>query len=275
VVAITGSAGKTTVKELLAHVLKGAGAVARNPMNLNNQIGLPLSMLAATGEEKYWVMEAGISLPGDMAELAEILHPDIALVLNVGPAHLSGLGDRGVPYYKAQLLRFLSEGGLGIVSGDYPELVSEARQHCSHLILFTARGRDAPYSGEYLGQDQNGMGRYQLRFEGKSFQVTAPLLGAVGTENVTAVSAVARILGLNEDLIAQGLVTAELPAHRFTRSRVGRWLLVDDSYNSNPLSCASTLKVSSELAAGLPLVLVMGEMGELGNEAEDLHRDLG
>ncbi len=275
VVAITGSAGKTTVKEFLSSVLEQVGAVARNPMNLNNQIGLPLSMLAATGEDKYWVMEVGISLPGDMVELGKILRPDVALVLNVGPAHLSGLGDRGVAYYKAQLLGFLTEGGTGIVSGDYPELVNEARRHYSDLILFTAQGREAPYSGGYLGQDQEGMGRYRLRFGDKNFQVTAPLLGAVGAENVTAVATVAHILGLSEELIASGLAASKLPAQRFSRSRAGKWLLIDDSYNANPLSCARTLHAAAELAAGMPLVLVMGEMGELGEVAGDLHRDLG
>ena len=275
VVAITGSAGKTTVKEMLAKVLEGEGKVARNPMNLNNQIGLPLSMLAATGKEKYWVMEVGISLPEDMVELGKILHPDVALVLNVGPAHLSGLGDRGVAYYKAQLLVFLTEGGKGIVNGDYPELVNEARKHYSDLILFTAQGRDVPYSGGYMGLDQGGMGRYRLRFEDRNFQVTSPLLGAVGTENVTAVATVAHILGVSEDMIAKGLATATLPAQRFCRSKEGKWLVVDDSYNANPLSCERTLHAASELAAGVPLVLVMGEMGELGNVAGELHRDLG
>ena len=275
VVAVTGSAGKTTVKELLAHVLESEGPVARNPMNLNNQIGLPLSMLAATGEEKFWIMEVGISLPEDMAELGKILCPDIALVLNVGPAHLSGLGDRGVAYYKAQLLNFLTEGGTGIVSADYPELVNEARRHYSDLILFTAQGRDVPYSGGYMGQNGEGLGRYRLRFGDRNFQVSAPLLGSVGAENVTAVATVAHILGLSEERISEGLATASLPAQRFRREKAGKWLLVDDSYNANPLSCARSLSAAAELAAGLPLVLVMGEMGELGDVAGDLHRDLG
>ncbi len=275
VVAVTGSAGKTTVKELLSHVLEGVGEVARNPMNLNNQIGLPLSMLAATGEEKYWVMEVGISLPEDMLELGEILCPDIALVLNVGPAHLSGLGDRGVAYYKAQLLIFLTKGGTGLVNADYPELVNEARRHYSDMILFTSQGKDVPYSGGYIGQDHDGLGRYRLRLMGKSFQVSAPLVGEVGAENVTAVASVAHILGLSEEQIATGLAAAKLPAQRFSRSKMGKWLLVDDSYNANPLSCARALSAVAELAAGVPLVLVMGEMAELGDVAGDFHRDLG
>lgn len=275
VVAVTGSAGKTTVKELLSHVLGQVGTVAKNPLNMNNQIGLPLSILAATGEEKYWVMEVGISLPGDMVDLGRILNPDVALVLNVGPAHLSGLGDRGVAYYKAQLLGFLAEGGKGIVNADYPELVHESRRHYTDLVLFTSQGRDVPYSGGYMGREQEGFGRYRLRFNDKILQVVAPMLGAVGAENVTAVAAVAHILGLSDELITQGLATASLPAQRFIQSKVGDWLLVDDSYNANPLSCARSLSAVAELAAGAPLVLVMGEMGELGDVAGEFHRELG
>ena len=97
----------------------------------------------------------------------------------------------------------------------------------------------------------------------------------MGAENVTAVATVAHILGLSEERISEGLATASLPAQRFRREKAGKWLLVDDSYNANPLSCARSLSAAAELAAGLPLVLVMGEMGELGDVAGDLHRDLG
>ncbi|MEI3478140.1 MAG: Mur ligase family protein [Bilophila sp.] len=96
------------------------GATARTRLNLNNQIGLPLSMLAATGEEAFWVMEAGISHAGDMDELGAILEPDVALILNVGPGHAAGLGDRGTAYYKARLLSYLAPGGMAVVSADYP-----------------------------------------------------------------------------------------------------------------------------------------------------------
>ncbi len=276
VVAVTGSAGKTTVKELLSNVLRQVGDVACNPMNFNNQIGLPMSMLSATGKEKFWVMEVGISQPEDMADLGEILHPDIALVINVGPAHLSGLGDKGVAHYKAQLLRFLSPGGKCMVNADYPDLVNEARRNCSDLILFTAQGREVPYSGGYMGQDpDDGLGCYRLRFEDKLLQVKAPLLGEVGAENVIAVAAVAHSLDPDSEQIAAGLASAKLPAQRFSRSKAGAWTVVDDSYNANPLSCERTLSAVAELSAGMPLVLVMGEMGELGEAAGEYHRELG
>ena len=101
------------------------------------------------------------------------------------------------------------------------------------------------------------------------------MLGSVGAENVTAVAVVAHILGLDEARIAERLATSSLPDQRFRREKAGKWLLVDDSYNANPLSCARSLSAAAELAAGLPLVLVMGEMGELGDVVGDMHRNLG
>jgi len=125
VIGLTGTAGKTTVKELLAQVLSRCGLTAKTHMNLNNQIGLPLSMLAATGEEAFWVMEAGISHPNDMDELGAILEPDLALILNVGPGHAAGLGDRGTAHYKSKLLAHLAPGGTAIISADYPDLARD------------------------------------------------------------------------------------------------------------------------------------------------------
>ena len=107
-VGITGSAGKTTVKELLAHVLSRRGKTACNALNLNNQVGMPLCMLKTDGDEDFWVFEAGISHEGDMDELGAILKPDLALILNVGAAHTEGLGERGVAWHKSRLLAHLA-----------------------------------------------------------------------------------------------------------------------------------------------------------------------
>ena len=127
VTGVTGTAGKTTVKEVLAQVLSVRGKTARNALNLNNQIGMPLSMLAADGDEAFWVMEAGISHEGDMEALGAILRPDLALILNVGAGHTAGLGKKGVAWHKTRLLASLAGGGRALVSADYPDLAREAR----------------------------------------------------------------------------------------------------------------------------------------------------
>ncbi len=285
VVGVTGTAGKTTVKECLAQVLSKVGPTSKNYLNHNNQIGLPLSILAASEDDAFWVMEAGISKPHDMDELGEILHPDLGLILNTGPGHTVGLGDLGVAHYKSLLLAHLAEGGIGLVNADYPELVRNARKHGSNIVMFSGKGRDATYRGGYIGgvevkSSSSGVrvsvrSRYRLWLDGEHLEVEAPLHGAAGTENVTAIAAAAHILGLSKAQIAEGLANVVLPPQRFACSVHGPWTIIDDSYNANPLSCGRTLEAARGVAAGRPLALVMGEMGELGEDAEKAHRALG
>lgn len=296
VVGVTGTAGKTTVKELLAHVLSAKGKTAKSAMNLNNQLGLPRSMLAADGDEAFWVMEAGISRAGDMDELGDILAPDIVLILNAGAGHTEGLGG-DVAAHKARLVRYLKPGGLALVNADYPDLVREA-QACvpgdAQLDLFTASSGGNPgefaYSASYLGPETGGetsdgvpaiRGRYAVRLGYWEGEMIAPFRGSYGAENVIAVSAAAHALGLEPESIAASLAEARLPAQRFACSRAGKWLVVDDSYNANPLSTARMIESAADLAvfppAGIdgPLVCVLGEMLELGELAEPEHEALG
>ncbi|MGE4296394.1 MAG: UDP-N-acetylmuramoyl-tripeptide--D-alanyl-D-alanine ligase [Desulfovibrionaceae bacterium] len=281
VVGVTGSAGKTTVKEMLATVLSVAGATARNFLNLNNQIGLPLSMLEATGEERFWVMECGISQAHDMDELGAILRPDLGLVLNVGAAHLQGLGDvRGVAAHKARLLSHVRmPGGLGLACVDYPELAEEAAKAMPGCIGFSARGGKARFTGAYVGPEGALSGRFTISLDGASMDVVLPWRGEFAAENVVAVSAAAHLLGLDMARIHDGLARCVPAQQRFTCQEAGRILVIDDSYNANPLSMARSLDAAVALAkngvCARPLVLVLGEMKELGDDAARAHRELG
>ena len=275
VIGITGTAGKTTVKEVLAHILGHSGPTAKNPVNLNNQIGLPLSILATEGKEKFWVLEVGISQTQDMDELGAILRPDLALVLNVGAGHTEGLGARKVAYYKARLLHYLSPYGLGLVSADYPDLVRESRVVCRNLHFFSIEGRQADYRAAYRGPGTGNKGWYRLWLKDESLDIEAPFRGHYGAENLIAAASVAHLAGMSATDIAQSLAGAQLPAQRFACRPAGPWLLVDDSYNANPLSCRRMLETAAEIAQGSPLLCVFGEMGELGEMAEEEHEALG
>lgn len=290
VVGITGTAGKTSVKEALAEVLSCRGKTAKNKLNLNNQIGLPLSMLNAGVDSEFWVMEAGISEAHDMDELGAILEPDIALVLNVGAGHLSGLGDKGVAYYKSQLFKYLSGKVSGLVNADYPELVKEAKTHGKPLKFFSSQNPDVDFYSVYLRPEGSTQGRYLVRVREvvangaaaelpnyNSYEVIAPFRGSFGAENVAAIAGVAHLLGLEPYEVRTGLASAVLPQQRFACESSGNFILVDDSYNANPLSCSRMLESAAEIAkdAGLPLVLVMGEMLELGEETAAAHTVLG
>ena len=275
VIGVTGTAGKTTVKELLAHVLSVRGAVAKNPLNLNNQIGLPLSMLAASGKEAFWVMEAGISEAHDMDELGALLRPDMALILNVGQGHTLGLGRRVVAHYKSRLLAYLTstEDDVAIISADYNDLVREARLQRRNILFFSSQGRPMPYRAAYMGAEGEHRRPYRLWLDGTVQEIVAPFRGAFGAENVVAVATIAHRLGLSGDEIAEGFATATLPKQRLHET-IGTYTLIDDTYNANPLSMTRMIEGTGELASG-SLVFVLGEMLELGSEAEDAHEELG
>ncbi len=284
VVGVTGTSGKTSVKEVLARVLAERGQTERNFLNLNNQIGLPLSMLNASADASFWVMEAGISKPHDMDELGAILRPDVALVLNVGEGHLEGLGDRGVAHYKAKLLDYIMPGGAAVVSADYADLAAEAAEREDtlaakgiELVWFSTARSDVYCHVAYAGQSASGGNLFQTRIAGRLVMVEAPFRGSLGAENVAAVIAVAVTLGLTMAEVDSGLAHAELPVQRFACETLGGFTLVDDSYNANPLSTMRALETVRDMAneQGLPLILVMGEMGELGSGAESAHVRLG
>ncbi|MDR2605568.1 MAG: Mur ligase domain-containing protein, partial [Desulfovibrio sp.] len=278
VVGLTGTAGKTTVKEVLARVLGERGRTERNPMNLNNGIGMPLSMLNAAPDARFWVMEAGVSRVGDMEELAQVLRPDAALILNVGEGHAEGLGKGGAAAEKARLLDYIQPGGTAFVSADYPELDRECAARYAvfaarniRCLRFSARNEDVRCRARYLGPAERAdsadgpagdlRGRYAVCAGGAEFVCEAPFPGDYGAENTAAIAALALSLGLEPDDIRRGLAAAETPAQRFAVRHCfipgrGRYTLVDDSYNANPLSAARVIPAAGDAAreSGLPFV---------------------
>jgi UDP-N-acetylmuramoyl-tripeptide--D-alanyl-D-alanine ligase len=276
VVGVSGSAGKTTVKELIAAILGKAGPTAKNYKNYNNRIGLPLSMLEAEATDAFWVMELGISAPGEMEVLAAIAEPDVAVIHNVGPAHLEGLGSvAGVAAAKSELFRHLRPGGVALASMDYPELWDAVRAVCPGVVGLSTKGHAAPYRAKYLGALSEGRGRFFLRLRQLDLEVVTPLTGGHFAENILAAAACAHELGVGQDHIVSGLETAVMPEQRFFCRRHGCYTIIDDTYNANPLSMRRAIEAAVETAQGRPLVLVLGEMREMGAQAEVEHAKLG
>jgi UDP-N-acetylmuramoyl-tripeptide--D-alanyl-D-alanine ligase len=275
-VAVTGTAGKTTVKEMLAAVVARKHSVAKNYRNLNNQIGLPLSMLKADGGQAVWVMELGISVKGDMEDLAAVASPDVAVITNVGPGHLEGLGDvAGVARAKTSLLKYMRQGGVAVVSRDYPELWEAARELTGSPMDFSVLDESATCHATFLGVDDQGRGRFRLRTPDGDGEFTAPFCGDHYAENVACVAAAARALGLTRDDVVAGVQTVEPDCQRFCRRPSGDALVIDDTYNANPLSMARSIRTAAAMAGDRPLVLVLGDMRELGAEAQARHEELG
>jgi UDP-N-acetylmuramoyl-tripeptide--D-alanyl-D-alanine ligase len=274
--AVSGSAGKTTVKELIAAILGKVAPTAKNYKNYNNRIGLPLSMLEAGQNDAYWVMEIGVSAPGEMEPLAAIAEPDVAVIHNVGPAHLEALGDvTGVAIEKTKLFKALRPGGVALASMDYPELWEAAKAACPGVRGLSTKGHGAPYRAKYLGALSEGRGRFFLRLDELEMEVVTPLTGGHFAENILAAAATARILGAGESHIAAGLETAVMPEQRFFCRRQGCYTIIDDTYNANPLSMRRAIAAAAETAKGGTLVLVLGEMREMGAHAEAEHARLG
>lgn len=281
VVGVTGTAGKTSVKEVLASALARHGKTAKNFLNMNSQIGLSISILNAPLDADYWVMEVGISEEGDMDDLGRVLRPDLVVIVNVGQCHLSGLGGKGVAYHKARLLAYLTEGGKALINADYPELVSEARLYPAELRLFSSKRAGADYFVSYKGPASAATGRYYIHVNdggslAEDFEVIAPFRGAFGSENVAAVAGAAHMLGLTREELISGMAGVDMPRQRFNCQFFRNLAVIDDSYNSNPLSAPRMVETAAEMAREkkLPLIFVMGEMLELGDIAYDMHRQL-
>ncbi|QJT08862.1 UDP-N-acetylmuramoyl-tripeptide--D-alanyl-D-alanine ligase [Oceanidesulfovibrio marinus] len=286
VVVVTGSAGKTTVKEMLAQILSRVGTTCKNHLNLNNRLGLPRSIFEADPDAAFWVLEAGINMEGEMDDLGAAAGPDLAVIVNVGPAHLEGLGDvDGVARNKSRILAHLAEDGRGLINLDYPELVSAAFSLEPRCIGFSAKALEhdeasklkglARYHGEFLGMDEEGKSRFEITLDGATINLALDVPGALMAENITAAAAAAHLLGVEPEVIAAGLAAIEYPQQRFARRQAGPWLVIDDSYNANPLSMGRALSSAREAAAGGNLVVALGEMRELGSSAGSAHETLG
>jgi UDP-N-acetylmuramoyl-tripeptide--D-alanyl-D-alanine ligase len=274
VVGITGSNGKTTVKTLLASILAGHGRTHVNAGNFNNEIGLPLTLLAMPADSEYAVLEMGAGKPGDIAYLARIAQPDVALVNNVAAAHLERMGSlQGVAQTKGAIYRALPADGVAVINADdafadYFAVLAAPRRVIRYGLLRRAEvsagfEADAPFDG-----------RFRLLTPGGNLDVALPLPGRHNVMNALAAGAAALALGVPPATIKAGLESAPNVAGRLLRrTHASGAAIIDDSYNANPGSFAAAIAT----LAGEPgqRLLVMGDMAELGDDAERLHAETG
>lgn len=287
VIGITGTAGKTTFKEALKTILAQDGAVLATEKNYNNQLGVPLTILNSVGNEKYWVIELGISHEQDMDELGEITKPDIAVIINVGAGHCEGLSKKGVAWHKARLLKYIVKNGCAILNLDYPELRLQSQKYALEndikKIFFSAENN--PGADFYVNSQDSLNGYYEIKCNDrydkirreKKCSVSTPFHSAYGAELASGIVAVCKTLNLDCYDISHGFCKVILPEQRFKKIEMGNWLIFDDTYNANPLSMFRMLDSVAEMAKSnnFELYLVLGEMGELGEEAGIWHKKLG
>lgn len=271
VVGITGSCGKTSTKEWLGAVLAAAMPTVRSPGSFNNQIGVPLTLFAIGPETRAAVVEIGTNAPGEIELLTAVARPEIGIVTCVAPAHLQGLGSlQGVAREKSMLIAGLPEHGLAILNGD-DAACREMAALTAAKVQFTSVTREADWFATDLRFHALGT---TFLLQGQR-PVTLPRLGTHVVYNALAVIAAAHRLGVAEDDVLQALATVPSAARRMEPKVVAGVTIFDDTYNMNPQSAAAGLQALAGLGGGGRRIVVFGEMLELGDASESLHRGLG
>ena len=269
VVAITGSSGKTSTKEMIRAALGARYRVHATAANLNNLIGVPLTILSAPENTEALVVEAGASVPGEIARLRDIIEPTIAVITNVGYAHVEGFGSlEGVMAEKLSLLDRVPVAVLG--SG--PEAMWPEARRRTQVIPAALHGKSADDSllDRYLDKD----GHPQLSLDSGE-KVTLPALGIHQLENAQIALAVAQRAGVDHDAAVRALAGLQLPEGRGNVREIGDMVVIDDTYNANPASMRQAVQTADWLARRQrrPLVVVVGTMLELGPESARLHAE--
>ena len=274
VVGITGSNGKTTVKTLTASILARHGRTHVNAGNYNNELGLPLTLLAMPADTEYAVLEMGAGKPGDIAYLAAIARPDIGLVNTIAPAHLERMGSlEGVAETKGALYQALPADGVAIINADDAFASFFGGLAGSRRTLHFGLGGHVDIGATILEQRVDGS-RFMLRTGEGEAEVNLPLAGRHNIANALAASAIALALEVPLATIAAGLMHAPGVVGRLrTEAMDGGWTLIDDSYNANPGSVGAAIDTLA--LAGGERWLVLGDMAELGPEARELHAGIG
>ncbi|WP_297055983.1 UDP-N-acetylmuramoyl-tripeptide--D-alanyl-D-alanine ligase [Thermosulfurimonas sp.] len=274
--AITGSCGKTSTKEMCAAVLSRRFRVFRNPGNFNNLVGLPLSVLAVPPDTEIGVFELGISVPGEMSRLREILDPVAALITNVRPAHLEGLGSvERVLEEKFRLYAELPETARIIVNRDEEELYRRSRDLPQARITYGLH-IEAEVRAEDIRVRPEGT-EFTLWVEEKRFPgVRISFLGDHFVRNALAAVAAGLVFGVSPEEALSALAEMKPVPGRLRPLRTKKYFLLDDTYNANPGSMYEALKTFWEVAQEFsPRVVILGDMLELGDEAERFHESVG
>lgn len=274
VVAVTGSNGKTTTKEMLYRILTQTGPGLKTEGNLNNLIGLPLTLLRLTGRERWAVVELGMSAFGEIDRLAQIADPDVGIITNAFPAHLETLGSiEGVARAKGELFLRLKPGAFAVYNVDDP-LISKCPTHSTVTRLtFGLRGAEVSSASiKSLGKKGES---FTLRLPSEEQPVLLKAFGRHNVYNALAAAAAAYALGVSGPAIRLGLEDFTPYDKRFQLEELAGVTLIDDSYNANPASMAAALATLAEVREEGRLAAALGDMLELGAGSKAAHRELG
>ena len=254
VVAITGSNGKTTVKNLLKNILSLKAPTLATKGNLNNHIGVPLTLLELTPKHQYAVIEMGANHLGEIAYLRDVVNPDIAIVTNTGDAHIGEFG------------------GFNNLVKAKGEIYSSSSQNIVNTQTSYQGDLSFGMGGDIFASKING-NTFTLTIKNKSIKIQLQLLGRHNIDNALAASSCAHALGVDIDAIKQGLEATPAEAGRLELIQAGEMRLINDSYNANPASIKAAINTLGKFTG--ERVVVLGQMAELGDDSEQLHANIG
>lgn len=269
VIAITGTNGKTTTKELTASVLTQKYNVLYTQGNLNNHIGVPLTLLQLTDQHELAIIEMGASHPGDIAELVNIACPNVGLITNVGMAHLQGFGSfEGVKKTKGELYDFLRQNNGAI-------FLNKDNEHLSQMAVglpahtYSMKNNPAEVQGKLL--DCRHFLKMQVRMDERVITLNTQLAGTYNAENVLAAITIGKAFGLSVEQLKQGIENYTPTNNRSMWMDTGRNQLIVDAYNANPTSMQAAIENFYQMNLDQP-VLILGDMLELGEHTHDEHQ---
>ena len=275
IVAITGSTGKTTTKDLTAAVLSELGKILKTSANFNNEIGVPLTLLELDETHKAAVVEIGMRGLGQIEELAKIVKPNIAIVTNVNETHIELLGSmENIAKAKAELVEAIPSGGAVILNADNPYTAAMKNLVKPGVKIFT-HGIEHPAD---LKADNvsitGGSTVFDLTYQGKIYHFDLPLIGRHNISNALAATAAGLFVGLDFDQIRYGISTLVTTKMRFEVIRRDGIIIVNDAYNASPASMRASIKTAAEVY-DTRKIAVFGDMFELGDISEKVHREVG
>lgn len=270
VIGVTGSVGKTTTRTMIHTVLAPFLKGVQSPANYNNEFGVPLSIAQVGSDHQYAVLELGASLPGEIRELAQLSKPEIGVITGIGPSHLEHFGslDRTADA-KAELFEELSEGGVAIVNGDDP-FADTLAARTSARILKVGLSDQNDLRAVAVQQTRDG-----LAFQVDETEFLIPVLGKHFVYPALFAIAVAKEFGISTRDLVECFRQYETIPGRCHIEQVGSWNIIDDSYNSSPVSMAAACQILSEWPDGGKRIIVMGDMLELGAESKRYHQEMG
>ncbi len=279
IVAVTGSTGKTTTKDMIASVLRGQGKTTASAENNNNEVGLPATILAADEDTEYMVLEMGMRGPGQIAELARIAKPHVGVITNVGLTHLELLGsEENIALAKAELAAGVRPTGTIVVNAGDAWSDKVAGASTAKVVTFGTGGA-ADVRAENIVLDERARASFDVKAniggEAAEFQVSLAISGRHNVENALAAAAACLALDVSATAIAEGLNHARISLNRMDFIEAGSGvLIINDTYNASPASVKAALETMAA-AAGTRKIAVLGDMLELGEASREAHLEMG